>query len=255
MHEHDGLLREGRSRRIGIDLAPRAEARRDLLRYRERSTKFGFVLGEGRPKIDGHPDRVEDRCDESLERLGTDYIDIYFLHRPDPEVPIEDTVGAMSRLVDSGKVRHLGLCEVSARSLRKAHAVHPIAAVQSEYSLWTRDPEAHVLPACRELGVGFVPFSPIGRAVLTGAIDRNTKFEGGGDMRSIMPRFSGENLESNLTLVDELETMAASLDVTPGQLALAWLLSKGEHIVPIPGTKRRRFLEDNAAAAKISLDL
>ena len=218
------------------------------------STKFGFVLGEGRPKIDGHPDRVEDRCEESLERLGTDYVDIYFLHRPDPEVPIEDTVGAMSRLVDSGKVRHLGLCEVSARSLRKAHAVHPIAAVQSEYSLWTRDPEAHVLPACRELGVGFVPFSPIGRAVLTGAIDRNTKFEGGGDMRATMPRFSGENLENNLTLVNELEKMAASLDITPGQLALAWLLSKGEHIVPIPGTKRRRFLEENAAAAKISLD-
>jgi aryl-alcohol dehydrogenase-like predicted oxidoreductase len=226
----------------------------DQRREAQLSTKFGFVIGESRLKIDGHPDRVEDRCDESLERLGTDYIDIYFLHRPDPEVPIEDTVGAMSRLVDSGKVRHLGLCEISARSLRKAHAVHPIAAVQSEYSLWTRDPETHVLPACRELGVGFVPFSPIGRAVLTGAIDSNTKFEGGGDLRSTMPRFSGENLESNLTLVDELKTMAASLDITPGQLALAWLLSKGEHIVPIPGTKRRRFLEENAASAKISLD-
>ena len=225
----------------------------DQRREAQLSTKFGFVIGEGGPKIDGHPDRVEGRCDESLERLGTDYIDIYFLHRPDPEVPIEDTVGAMSRLVGSGKVRHLGLCEVSARSLRKAHAVHHIAAVQSEYSLWTRDPEAHVLPASRELGVGFVPFSPIGRAVLTGTIDRNRKFERGGDMRSTMPRFIGENLEKNLTLVAEFETMAASLDITPGQLALAWLLSKGEHIAPIPGTKRRRFLEENAAAAKISL--
>ncbi len=230
---------------------------RVLAPHRDRvqiSTKFGFTIRGGKPTVDGHPDQVEDRCDESLERLGVDAIDLYFLHRPDPEVPIEETVGAMAELVKSGKVRHIGLCEVSARSLRKAQAVHPIAAVQSEYSLWTRDPEAHVLPACRELGVGFVPFSPIGRAVLTGTIDRDASFEAGSDMRSSMPRFSGENLDRNLALVEESKRMAADLGVAPGQLALAWLLAKDESIVPIPGTKRRRYLEENAAAAEITLD-
>ncbi len=230
---------------------------RVLAPHRDRvqiSTKFGFTIRDGKPTVDGHPDQVEDRCDESLERLGVDAIDLYFLHRPDPEVPIEETVGAMAELVKSGKVRHIGLCEVSARSLRKAQAVHPIAAVQSEYSLWTRDPEAHVLPACRELGVGFVPFSPIGRAVLTGTIDRDASFEAGSDMRSSMPRFSGENLDRNLALVEESKRMAADLGVAPGQLALAWLLAKDASIVPIPGTKRRRYLEENAAAAEITLD-
>ena len=218
------------------------------------STKFGFTIRDGKPTVDGRPEQVADRCNESLERLGVDVIDLYFLHRPDPEVAIEETVGAMAKLVESGKVRHLGLCEVSARSLRKAHAVHPIAAVQSEYSLWTRDPETHVLPACRELGVGFVPFSPIGRAVLTGTIDRDARFESGADMRSTMPRFSGENLESNLALVEESKQMAADLGIAPGQLALAWLLAKDASIVPIPGTKRRRYLEENAGAAEITLD-
>jgi aryl-alcohol dehydrogenase-like predicted oxidoreductase len=218
------------------------------------STKFGFVIGDGGPRIDGTPAQAETRCHESLERLGTDTIDLYFLHRPDPNVPIEETVGAMARLVEAGKVRHLGLCEVSARSLRKAHAVHPIAAVQSEYSLWTRDPEAHVLPACQELGVGFVPFSPIGRAVLTGTIDKSAAFEEGRDMRATMPRFQGENLEKNLALVAELEALATSLGVAPGQVALAWLLAKGEHVVPIPGTKRRAYLEQNAASAEVALD-
>jgi len=150
--------------------------------------------------------------------------------------------------------RSIGLCEVSARSLRRAHAVHPIAAVQSEYSLWTRDPEAHVLPACREFGVGFVPFSPIGRAVLTGTIDRNAQFESGSDMRSTMPRFRGENLKSNLALVEELKQIAAERDLAPGQLALAWLLGRDDFVVPIPGTKRRRYLEQNAGAAEITLD-
>ena len=229
---------------------------RVLAPHRERvqiSTKLGFVVRDGRPAVDGRPEQVADRCDESLDRLGVDAIDLYFLHRPDPEVPIEETVGAMADLVKSGKVRHIGLCEVSARSLRKAHAVHPIAAVQSEYSLWTRDPEAHVLPACRELGVGFVPFSPIGRAVLTGAIDRDAQFESGSDMRSTMPRFSGENLERNLALVDELKQLAAELEVAPGQLALAWLLGRDDFIVPIPGTKRQRYLEENAAAADVAI--
>ena len=218
----------------------------------EISTKFGFVLGEGGPRIDGRPEQVGERCDESLERLGTDRIDLYFLHRPDPEVPIEDTVGAMAHLVKDGKVRHLGLCEVSSRTLRRAHAVHPIAAVQSEYSLWTRDPEAFVLPACRELGVGFVPYSPIGRAALTGTLDRSTSLEG--DMRATMPRFQGENLERNLVLVEELRAMAEALGIAPGQLALAWLLGKDPHVVPIPGTKRRAYLEENAGAADVKLD-
>ena len=217
------------------------------------STKFGFVIGDGGPSIDGRPDQVAARCDESLERLGTDWIDLYFLHRPDPNVPIEETVGAMAELVSAGKVRHLGLCEISARSLRKAHAVHPIAAVQSEYSLWTRDPEKHVLPACQELGVGFVPFSPIGRAILTGKLGSQSRFDDGPDLRASMPRFQGENLAQNLALVRELEGVAASVGASPGQVALAWLLSKSPRIVPIPGTKRRSYLEENAAAAAVDL--
>ena len=159
----------------------------------------------------------------------------------------------MARLVDAGKVRHLGLCEVSADNLRRAHAVHPIAAVQSEYSLWTRDPEADVLPACAELGVGFMPFSPIGRAMLTGAIKSNSDFDSKSDMRGTMPRFQGGNFESNLQLVAEVETVANELGVKPGQVALAWLLAKGNNIAPIPGTKRVAYLEENVAAADINL--
>jgi aryl-alcohol dehydrogenase-like predicted oxidoreductase len=168
-------------------------------------------------------------------------------------VPIEDTVGAMAKLVADGKVRHLGLSEVSATTLRRAHAVHPITAVQSEYSLWTRDPEAHVLPACRELGVGFVPFSPLGRAILTGAITGTDSIGGRRDMRGGMPRFQGENLTANLALVATLGEIAHQRQCTPGQLALAWLLSKGDDIVPIPGTKRVKYLEENAAAADLVL--
>ncbi len=224
----------------------------DLRDQIQISTKFGFIHEGGTPYVDGHPDRVADRCDESLDRLGTDYIDLYFLHRPDPNVPIEDTVGAMARLVEQGKVRHIGICEVSAKSLRKAHAVHPIAAVQSEYSLWTRDVEAHVLPACQELGVGLVPFSPIGRAILTGTVKSGEQISDK-DMRSTMPRFQGENFDTNLQMVSQLEDIAASLSVKPGQIALAWLLSKGNNIVPIPGTKRQAYLEENAAAADIEL--
>jgi aryl-alcohol dehydrogenase-like predicted oxidoreductase len=218
------------------------------------ATKFGItVSAEGRRAIDGHPDRVAQRCDESLARLGTDVIDLYYLHRRDPSVPIEDTVGAMAKLVADGKVRHLGLSEVSATTLRRAHAVHPITAVQSEYSLWTRDPEAHVLPACRELGVGFVPFSPLGRAILTGAITGTDSIGGRRDMRGGMPRFQGENLAANLALVATLGEIAHQRQCTPGQLALAWLLSKGDDIVPIPGTKRVKYLEENAAAADLVL--
>jgi aryl-alcohol dehydrogenase-like predicted oxidoreductase len=218
------------------------------------ATKFGItVSAEGRRAIDGHPDRVAQRCDESLARLGTDVIDLYYLHRRDPKVPIEDTVGAMAKLVADGKVRHLGLSEVSATTLRRAHAVHPITAVQSEYSLWTRDPEAHVLPACRELGVGIVPFSPLGRAILTGAITGTDSIGGRRDMRGGMPRFQGENLAANLALVATLGEIAHQRQCTPGQLALAWLLSKGDDIVPIPGTKRVKYLEENAAAADLVL--
>lgn len=218
------------------------------------ATKFGIVADEGGIRgVDGHPDQVEARCDESLARLQTDVVDLYYLHRVDPDVPIEDTVGAMARLVETGKVRHLGLSEASAKTLRRAHAVHPIAAVQSEYSLWCRDPESHVLPTCDELGIGFVPFSPLGRALLTGSIAKEEDVAAEGDFRANLPRFQGENLEHNLALVDSLAEIARAKGCTRAQLALAWLLAQGDSIVPIPGTKRVKYLEENAAAADIEL--
>ena len=217
------------------------------------ATKFGITIADGKRGIDGHPDQVATRCDESLARLQTDVIDLYYLHRLDPNVPIEDTVGAMAELVKQGKVRYLGLSEISAKTLRRAHAVHPISAVQSEYSLWTRDPEAHVLPACRELGVGFVPFSPLGRAMLTGRLSQ-TSMEQDNDMRPGMPRFQGENFTANMKLVAGLEEMATNKGYQPGQLALAWVQAQGGFIAPIPGTKRVSYLEENAAAAEINLD-
>lgn len=217
------------------------------------ATKFGITLVEGQRGINGHPDQVEMRCDESLARLQTDVIDLYYLHRLDPSVPIEDTVGAMSRLVEKGKVRYLGLSEVSSVTLRRAHRVHPISAVQSEYSLWTRDPHTHVLPACSELGVGFVPFSPMGRAILTGTITGQDSIQQSGDMRTTMPRFQGKNLQVNLQLVARLGLIADSLNVTRGQIALAWLLAQGDFIAPIPGTKRVSYLEENASAADLVL--
>jgi len=218
------------------------------------ATKFGFARGaDGKPTIDGHPDRIEARCDESLERLGFDHIDLYILHRVDPAVPIEDTVGAMAQLVESGKVRHLGLSEVNADTLRRAHAVHPIAAVQSEYSLWTRDREQEMIPTCAELGVGFMPFSPLGRAMLTGAIQSEDELAGDEDRRSRNPRFTGDNLAHNRALVAQFEAVADQLDIAPAQLALAWVLAKGNHIAPIPGTRRRTWLEQNVAAADVQL--
>ncbi|MEZ5596789.1 MAG: aldo/keto reductase [Pseudomonadales bacterium] len=218
------------------------------------ATKFGIVVDEnGNRGVDGRPEQVALRCEESLERLQTDVIDLYYLHRPDPNVAIEDTVGAMARLVDAGKVRFLGLSEVSAKTLRRACAVHPIAAVQSEYSLWTRDPEAHVLPACRELGVGFVPFSPLGRAMLTGVIEAADAVQGARDMRGGMPRFQGENFSHNRELVEGLVAIAGERNCSAGQLALAWLLAKGDDIAPIPGTKRVRYLEENVAATALQL--
>lgn len=217
------------------------------------ATKFGIVRhADGTRGIDGHPAQVAQRCEESLRRLNTEHIDLYYLHRLDPKVPIEDTVGAMADLVAAGKVRHLGLSEISARTLRRAHAVHPISAVQSEYSLWTREPEAHVLPACRELGIGFVPFSPLGRAMLTGRLN-DAGVLAANDLRADMPRFVGENFNINRAIVARLETYAAARGATAAQFALAWLLAQGEGIAPIPGTKRVAWLEEDVLAADIAL--
>ncbi len=218
------------------------------------ATKFGIVRhADGTRGVDGHPAQVAQRCEESLRRLNTDHIDLYYLHRLDPKVPIEETVGAMADLVHAGKVRHLGLSEISAKTLRRAHAVHPITAVQSEYSLWTRDPQAHVLPTCRELGVGFVPFSPLGRAMLTGRLNDGDSLPTA-DLRADMPRFTGENFTHNRALVARLEVLAADRGVTAAQLALAWLLVQGQGIAPIPGTKRVLWLEEDLRAAELQLD-
>lgn len=218
------------------------------------ATKFGIVRNaDGTRGVDGRPEHVAERCDESLRRLNTDTIDLYYLHRLDPDVPIEETVGAMADLVRAGKVRHLGLSEISAATLRRAHAVHPITAVQSEYSLWTRDPETHVLPACRELNVGFVPFSPLGRAMLTGALTDPATL-GEKDLRLTMPRFHGENFTANLRLVEQLAAHAEQKGCSNAQLALAWLLAQGDGIAPIPGTKRVAYLEDDMAAVDVVLD-
>lgn len=218
------------------------------------ATKFGIVRhADGSRGVDGHPDRVAGYCEDSLRRLQTDVIDLYYLHRLDPDVPIEDTVGAMAELVRAGKVRYLGLSEISATTLRRAHAVHPITALQSEYSLWTRGPETGVLATCRELGIGFVPFSPLGRAMLTGALT-DPAVLGADDLRATMPRFAAENFAANRALVERFMAFAADRDCTAAQLCLAWLLAKGEGIAPIPGTKRVRFLEEDMAAAAIDLD-
>ncbi|WP_425063960.1 aldo/keto reductase [Pyruvatibacter mobilis] len=219
----------------------------------ELATKFAIRPGEGGKLmgVRGDATYVKEACDASLKRLGTDVIDLYYMHRLDPNVPIEETVGAMAELVTEGKVRHLGLCEVSSKTIRRAHEVHPITAIQSEYSLWTREVEDHVLPTCRELGIGFVPFSPLGRGFLTGALKKDDL--GKGDMRKMLPRFSDDNFDANRALVTAVEEMAAARGVTAGQIALAWVMARGDHIVPIPGTKRRTYLEENAAADAIVL--
>lgn len=217
------------------------------------ATKFGIVkFADGKRGVDGHPAQVAARCEESLQRLKTDHIDLYYLHRLDPKVPIEDTIGAMAMLVTAGKVGHLGLSEISSKTLRRAHAVHPITAVQSEYSLWTRDPEAHVLPTCRELGIGFVPFSPLGRAMLTGTINDSEHWPQS-DLRADMPRFIGANFKVNRALVARLESFAAARGHTAGQVALAWLIAQGEGIAPIPGTKHVAYLEEDLRGAELSL--
>jgi aryl-alcohol dehydrogenase-like predicted oxidoreductase len=212
------------------------------------ATKFGNIrTPDGKASINGRPDYVPEACDASLKRLGVDVIDLYFLHRVDPAVPIEDTVGAMAKLVEAGKVRHIGVSEAGAATLKRAHATYPLAALQSEYSLWTRDPEDRVLPLCRELGIGFVAYSPLGRGFLTAAIP-NASALPESDRRRDMPRFQGENAAQNGRLVETLRDLAAAEGCTPAQLALAWVLSGGDDIVPIPGTKRRRWLEENVAA-------
>jgi aryl-alcohol dehydrogenase-like predicted oxidoreductase len=219
------------------------------------ATKFGNERREDGSLvgINGKPEYVRRACDASLERLGVDTIDLYYQHRVDPEVPIEETVGAMKGLVEAGKVRFLGLSEAAPETIRRAHAVHPISALQSEYSLFTRDPEDEVLPTIRELGIGFVAYSPLGRGFLTGAW-RSIEDLPEDDTRSArFPRFSEENFRRNVELADRIREIAAEKDATPGQLALAWLLHRGDDIVPIPGTKRRKYLEENAGAADITL--
>lgn len=220
------------------------------------ATKFSHYFSDDVPPrmlINGRPEYVRAACEASLQRLGTDYIDLYYQHRVDPQVPIEDTVGAMAELVKAGKVRYLGLSEAAPKTIRRAHAVHPITALQTEYSLWERHVESEILPTVRELGIGFVPYSPLGRGFLTGKIASAADL-GAGDARAERyPRFQKENMDKNLALVARVTAIAQRKGVTAGQLALAWVLSRGEDVVPIPGTKRRKYLEENAAAAEITL--
>ena len=219
------------------------------------ATKFGNVRGPNgeRLGINGTPEYVHEACDASLRRLGVDHIDLYYQHRVDPDTPIEETVGAMKELVEQGKVRHLGLSEASPETIRRAHAVHPITALQTEYSLWTRDVEREILPAVRELGIGFVPYSPLGRGLLTGAINHGTLEEGDSRNSGHFPRLNGEALDANLVLVDKVRRIAEDKSCTPGQLALAWVLAQGEDVVPIPGTKRVKYLEENVGATSVAL--
>ncbi|MFK0111448.1 aldo/keto reductase [Streptomyces sp. NPDC091217] len=223
------------------------------------ATKFNYRMDHAVPgdmstigRQDGSAEHVRSSVHGSLERLGTDYIDLYYQHRVDPNVPIEETVGAMAELVAEGKVRHIGLSEASPETIRRAHAVHPITAVQTEYSLWSRDPEDGVLPTCRELGIGFVPYSPLGRGFLAGRFSSPEELDAN-DFRRNGPRFTGDNLDANLRLAAKVKEIAAEKDVTPAQLALAWVLAQGDGIVPIPGTKRRSYLEQNAGAVDVEL--
>ncbi len=218
------------------------------------ATKFGTILhrGDGSRGLDGSAENVRLAVEGSLRRLGTDYIDLYYQHRMDPDTPIEETVGALAELIAEGKIRHYGLSEAAPETIRRAHAVHPVTALQTEYSLWSRDPEAEILPTVRELGIGFVAYSPLGRGFLTGSI-RSTEALDASDFRRHNPRFEGENLQRNLAIVDQVEAVALELGATPGQVALAWLLAKGEDIVPIPGTKRVAYLKENVAADALEL--
>ena len=220
------------------------------------ATKFANIRTKENPNqwsISGKPDYVRGACDASLKRLGVDHIDLYYQHRVDPNTPIEDTVGAKAKLVKAGKVKYLGLSEASPATIRRAHKVHPITALQTEYSLWERSPEKEILPTIRELGIGFVPYSPLGRGFLTGTITKPSDLAGTDVRTQRMPRFAGENFDKNQALVRRVKDIAERKGVTPAQLALAWVLAKGEDLIPIPGTKRRKYLEENAAAGDIRL--
>jgi aryl-alcohol dehydrogenase-like predicted oxidoreductase len=223
------------------------------------ATKFARRMDDASPgdmsslgKLDGSADHVRTSIEGSLKRLGTDYVDLFYQHRVDPQVPIEETVGALAELVKEGKIRHIGLSEASAETLRRAQAVHPITALQTEYSLWTRDVEAEILPTCRELGIGFVPYSPLGRGFLSGRFSSPDDLDSN-DFRRHGPRFTGDNLDANLKLAAKVKEIAEAKDCTPAQLALAWVLAQGDDVVPIPGTKRREYLEQNAVAVDVEL--
>ena len=258
-----------RAREIGVDFLDSSDAyaqgrneeliARAVEGHRDEyviASKFGNLrAADGSPTSDGRPEYVRACCERSLKRLETDVIDLYYIHRVDPTVPIEDTVGAMSELVQRGKVRHLGICEAGAATIRRAHATHPLSAVQIEYSLWTRDVEEEILPLCAEHGIGFVAYSPLGRGFLAGNVADSAALRAG-DARRNMPRFQGDNLRRNLGLVEELKKLAAVEKCTPAQLALAWVLSRADYIVPIPGTSHPHRLKENATAValKISAD-
>jgi aryl-alcohol dehydrogenase-like predicted oxidoreductase len=216
------------------------------------ATKFGWDIQDGKMVgTNSRPEQIRRVADESLGRLGIDAIDLFYQHRVDPDVPIEDVAGAVAELVEAGKVRHFGLSEAGAGTIRRAHAVHPVTAVQSEYSLWTRDPEPQVLPTCAELGIGFVPFSPLGKGFLTGTVTTSEFAEG--DIRNTIPRFAADNLDANQALVDQVRALAEDKGVTPGQIALAWLLAQQAWIVPIPGTRRPERIDENAGATQVAL--
>ncbi len=218
------------------------------------ATKFGTIrhTADGTHGLDGSPENVRLSVEGSLRRLGTDHIDLYYQHRMDPSVPVEDTMGALAQLVQEGKIRHIGLSEAAPGTIRRAHAVHPVTALQTEYSLWSRDPEHEILPLVRELGIGFVPYSPLGRGFLTGTI-RSVDQLDASDFRRNNPRFAGENLQANIRIVEQVDDVARQLEATPGQVALAWLLAQGTDIAPIPGTKQVRYLEENVAADDLAL--
>jgi aryl-alcohol dehydrogenase-like predicted oxidoreductase len=220
------------------------------------ATKFGIVRDPANPRArgqNGRPEYVRSACEASLRRLGIDHIDLYYQHRVDPDTPIEETIGAMAELVQEGKVRFLGMSEAAAETIRRAHAVHPISALQTEYSIWAREPEAEIIPTVRELGIGFVPYSPLGRGFLTGTV-RSVDGLQEDDFRRFQPRFQGDNLAQNIAIVERIDEIAAEKDATAAQIALAWVHAQGRDLVPIPGTKRRTYLEQNAAALEIELD-
>jgi aryl-alcohol dehydrogenase-like predicted oxidoreductase len=264
--EPEAIATLRRAAELGVDLIDTSDAYgfganeelvgRAIAGLRDRfvvATKFGNIRNpDGTNAVNGKPAYVAEACEASLRRLGIDVIDLYYIHRVDQSVPIEDTVGAMARLVQQGKVRHLGISEAGPATIRRAHATHPIAALQTEYSLWTRDAEAELLPLCRELGIGYVAYAPLGRGFLTGEVP-SLDVLGAKDRRRDMPRFQGDNLDHNLRLVDVLKARAAREGCSPAQLAIAWLLTRGDDVVPLPGTKQRRWLEDNVKAAALSI--